>query len=123
MLVGGLKHNLLSKSQLCDKVTFDNYSCTIENIKDNKVLFIGLRVENVYIFKLDNVAALDETSLASMSDNSWLWHRTLVHTHMDLISKLSKNKLVIGLPKMSLRSMSTSKQTKISFKFKNIIST
>ena len=44
LLVDGLKHNLLSISQLCDKeniVIFDKDTCTIENIKDDKSLFIG----------------------------------------------------------------------------------
>ena len=44
LLVDGLKHNLLSISQLCDKVnkvTFDKCSYTKESIKDNKVLFIA----------------------------------------------------------------------------------
>ncbi|VFQ72920.1 unnamed protein product [Cuscuta campestris] len=40
LLVKGLKHNLLSISQLCDKgnrVTFDSKSCTVERLSDNKL--------------------------------------------------------------------------------------
>ena len=52
LLVDGLKHNLLSISQLCDKgnkVIFNKDVCTIESIKDNKALFIGQRIENVCV--------------------------------------------------------------------------
>ena len=50
-LVDGLKYNLLSISELCDKenkVIFNKFTCTIESIIDNKTLFIGQRVENVH---------------------------------------------------------------------------
>ena len=93
LLLDGLKHNLLSISQLCDReniVIFDKTTCTIENIKDNKTLFIGQRVKNVNIFKIDNVTPMDGTCLASTNDNSWLWHRRLGHAHMNLISKFLK---------------------------------
>ena len=69
LLVDGLKHTLLSISQLYDKgnkVTFDNCSCTIESIKHNKVFFVGQRVENIYIFKLDNVASLNLTCCSNV---------------------------------------------------------
>ena len=55
LLVEGLKHNLLSISQMCDKgnhVSFDKSYCTIKNSTDNTVLFVGHRDENVYIFDL-----------------------------------------------------------------------
>ena len=71
LYVNRLKHNLLSISQLCDKrnrVIFDNAICTIESIKDNKILFVGKRVENVYIFTIDD-APTNRTYLAAMNDN------------------------------------------------------
>ena len=43
LLVDGLKHNLLSISQLCDKgnrVTFDSNCCIIKGINDKQVKFI-----------------------------------------------------------------------------------
>ena len=104
MLVDGLKHNLLSISQLCDrenKGIFDKTTCTIENIKDNKTLFIGQRVENVYIFKIDDIVSTDGTCHAVINDNSCLWHRKFGHSHMNFISKLFEKDLVIGLPKIS----------------------
>ena len=132
LLVDGLKHNLLSISQLCDrgnKVIFDKDLCTIESIKDNETLFIGQRIENVYVFKIDNDEPTNGTCLSAMNDNGWLWHRRLGHAHMNLIYKLAKKDLVIGLPKISFEkdrlcgACQQGKQTKISFKSKNIVST
>ena len=63
LLVDGLKYNLFSISQLCDK----------ENrvIKDNKILFVGQKVENVYIFTIDD-APTYRTCFAAINDNGWL---------------------------------------------------
>ena len=44
LLVDGLKHNLLSVSQLCDKdfkVTFDLDTCLVTKSLDDKVVFKG----------------------------------------------------------------------------------
>ena len=46
LLVDGLKHNLLSVSQLCDKgylVSFDSHNCVIENKHDRNIKHIGYR--------------------------------------------------------------------------------
>jgi len=56
LLVDGLKHSLLSVSQLCDKgflVSFDSHSCFIENKHDKKIKFVGHRTNNVYMINLD----------------------------------------------------------------------
>ena len=52
VLVDGLKHNLLSISQLCDrglKVVFDESSCKIFDCKTNDCILTGFRENNVYI--------------------------------------------------------------------------
>jgi hypothetical protein len=132
LLVDGLKHNLLSISQLCDKgnrVTFEKSECIIENIENNKVLFVGQRLENVYILNLKDLSKHGVKCFSAMSDNSWLWHRRLGHAHMDAISKLSRKELVVGLPKIKFvkdrlcDACQQGKQTKVSFKFKNVITT
>ena len=62
-----------------------------------------------------------------MDDNGWLWNRMLRYAHVNLISKLVKKDLVIGLPKITLENdrlcgaHQQEKQTKISFKSKNIV--
>ncbi|MCR2848021.1 hypothetical protein KN825_15825, partial [Weizmannia coagulans] len=51
LLVDGLKHNLLSISQLCDKgyeVVFNKLKCSILDPKDGKTIFVGHRNVNVY---------------------------------------------------------------------------
>src|SRR3954467_1881580 len=55
LLVEGLKHNLLSISQLGDKdfkVTFTNSGCTIEHIKQRDIVFNGTRFNNIYMLNL-----------------------------------------------------------------------
>ena len=104
LFVDGLKHNLLSISQLCDqgnRVIFDNAKCTIESIKDNKTLFIGQRVKNVYVFTIDDIASINGTCLTAMNKNGLLWYRRLRHVRINLISKLVKKDLVIELPNIS----------------------
>ena len=55
LLVDGLKHSLLSVSQLCDKgylVSFDSHNCVIENKHDKNIKHIGYRTNNVYMINL-----------------------------------------------------------------------
>ena len=57
LLVDGLKHNLLSISQLCDKgfkVTFEASHCIIKDIQNDKTIFMGHRcVYAINISKYD----------------------------------------------------------------------
>ena len=102
LLVDGLKHNLLSISQLCDKdyeVVFDKNICSI-NSCDGKTLIVGHRHENVYTLDCSSAHDARLKCLTAMSENSWLWHRRLGQVHMDLLSKLSRKDLVVGLPKI-----------------------
>jgi len=51
-LVEGLKHNLLSISQLCDKghrVTFKSSKCKVYDLKSNEIVFSRNRHGNVYV--------------------------------------------------------------------------
>src|SRR4051812_37153834 len=84
LLVKGLKHNLISISQLCDKgysVSFSKESCTIRNDDNKDDVFKGLRVSNVYMLDLNEVSMTEAKCLANMSENSWLWHRCLAHVN------------------------------------------
>ena len=88
VVVDGLKHNLCSISQLCDKgfrIIFDKNNCIIENVSDRKVLFVGNRDNNVYIIDLNDCPTNDKCLLY---DNSWLWHGRLGHAIMHLISNI-----------------------------------
>ena len=87
--VKGLKHNLISISQLCDKgytVSFSPIMCVITNPIDNSIIFIENRHENVYIVDLNNMSNLSQCLMANENKNeevSWLWHRRLGNASMD----------------------------------------
>ena len=52
LLIDGLKHNLLSISQLCDEeniVDFEKDQCVIKNRDSDKVRFVAQRNRNMYI--------------------------------------------------------------------------
>ena len=101
----GLKHNLLSISQLCDKgfeVIFEASHCIIKDIQNDKTIFMGHRCDNVYAINISKYDGHDRC-FSSMHDQSWLWHRRLGHANMDLISQLNKDELVRGLPKINFQ--------------------
>ena len=83
LLVKGLKHNLISISQLCDlglKVCFETNMCIITNPIDNGIVFMGNRHGNVYIVDLNNMSHLSQCLMpddAKENEISWLWHRRL----------------------------------------------
>ena len=86
LLVEGLKYNLLSISQLCDKgnrVIFYSICCFIEDTSDKQVKFITHRVDNIYMINLDDISSNNVQCLMSKKDDSWLWHRRIAHIHMD----------------------------------------
>nr|GEZ67533.1 hypothetical protein [Tanacetum cinerariifolium] len=71
--VKGLNHNLFSVGQFCDadlEVVFRKSTCYICDLKGNDLL------------------------------TAWLWHRRLSHFDFDTINLLSKNNIVVGLPKL-----------------------
>ena len=58
VLVDGLKHNLLSISQLCDKgfnVIFDDLACSVIDRQSNACIFFGFRENNVYKIDMLNL--------------------------------------------------------------------
>ena len=126
-----MKHNLISISQLCDKsykVVFDKSRCIIESACDGKILSIGNRCGNIYTIDIV-CASTHDKCFSALHDDGWVWHRRLEHASMDLISKISKNDLVKGLPKISFQkdriceACQFGKQIKTSFKSKNHTST
>ena len=70
LFVDGLKYNLLSISQLCDmgnKVTFYPKNYFVED----KVIFSGEKVENVYVIDLNKIDNKDVKCLMSISHDTW----------------------------------------------------
>ncbi|KAH0665666.1 hypothetical protein KY285_026872 [Solanum tuberosum] len=128
-LIEGLKHNLLSISQLCDagfQVTFNTASYIIKH-PEKKLTLIGDRVNNIYV--LINVDFPSLTCLTAVSSDPWLWHQKLGHANMHALEKPSRLELVIGLPKLKFEkdhvcdACQLGKQTRSSFKGKDIVST
>ena len=75
-LVEGLKHNLLSISQLCDRghnVWFSSEAYVVSNKKSNNVVMIGNRKGNIYIADFNSTNADSITYLFSKEsiDESW----------------------------------------------------
>ena len=103
LLVDGLKHNLLSVSQLCDngyKVIFDTNIYLVSKSLDDKIVFKGKRSSNIYTIDMHSLTNQNVKCLMSISNDAWLWHRRLGHASMDLIESLSKGELVRDLPKI-----------------------
>jgi len=73
LYVEGLKHNLLSISQLCDRgyqVTFRTNSCEIRLPNSKDILLIGKRSSNIYLLHISSHPSLD--CLLSKREESWL---------------------------------------------------
>ncbi|GJS52593.1 retrovirus-related pol polyprotein from transposon TNT 1-94 [Tanacetum coccineum] len=80
--VTGLAFNLISIGQLCDDyyvVKFTKVDCTISKI--GKILAKGHRRNGLYTCKLEDNFK-QQICLASMVDNSMLWHKRLGHANM-----------------------------------------
>nr|GFC34309.1 hypothetical protein [Tanacetum cinerariifolium] len=76
--VEGLNHNLFSVGQFCNadlEVAFRKSTCFIRDLKGNDLL-------------------------TATSSQAWLWHRRLSHLNFDTINLMSKNDIMIGLPKL-----------------------
>ncbi|GKB28018.1 retrotransposon protein [Tanacetum coccineum] len=99
--VSGLAFNLISVGQLCDDdcvVSFTKVDCNIS--KNGRTLAKGNRRNGLYTCKLgDN--SKQQICLASVVDNSTLWHRRLGHANMRIVQNLASNELVRNLPKLS----------------------
>jgi len=129
LYVEGLKHNLLSISQLCDKgyqVIFKSNSCEICLPNSKEVILIGKRINNVYLLDISSPCSIG--CLLSKHDESWLWHRRITHMHMNHLNKLISKDLVIRLPKLKFEkdhiceACQKGKQVKNSLKLENVVS-
>jgi len=100
-LVDGLKHNLLSVSQLCDKdnlVVFTSNRCLVVNMDTGDIVLRGNRHKNVYKVCISSFPQNNLTCLRTLNDDAMLWHRRLGHASLSLLNKLVSKDLVVGLP-------------------------
>ncbi|GKB06586.1 retrovirus-related pol polyprotein from transposon TNT 1-94 [Tanacetum coccineum] len=92
--------NIIGKGQICDnkcRVTFSEHDSEIT--KDGKVIGRGIRKKGLYVMKLGNKPK-DKICLATIDENSTLWHRRLGHANMHLIQSLASKELVRNLPRL-----------------------
>ncbi|GKF24436.1 putative ribonuclease H-like domain-containing protein, partial [Tanacetum coccineum] len=107
--VNGLKFNLFSVSQMCDKknyVLLTDTECLVLSLNfklpdENQILLKIPRKDNMYSFDMKNI--IPKKSLTCLvakatKDESMLWHRRLGHINFKNINKLVKDNLVRGLP-------------------------
>nr|GEW10870.1 hypothetical protein [Tanacetum cinerariifolium] len=76
-------------------------TCYIRNLKRNDLL-TGSRITDLYSITLQDTTSPNPIYLMAKATSSqaWLWHRHLSHLNFDTINLLSKNDIVIGLPKL-----------------------
>nr|GFC38151.1 retrovirus-related Pol polyprotein from transposon TNT 1-94 [Tanacetum cinerariifolium] len=99
-----LNHNLFSVGQFCDvdlEVAFRKSTCFIRDLKGNDLL-TGSRGTDLYSITLQGTNSPNSICLIAKATSSqaWLWHRRLSHLNFDTINLLSKNDIVVGLPKL-----------------------
>ncbi|GJR28390.1 retrovirus-related pol polyprotein from transposon TNT 1-94 [Tanacetum coccineum] len=95
-----LRGNIIGKGKICDnkcRVTFSEHDNKIT--KDGKVIGRSIRKKGLYVIKLGNNPK-DKICLATIDENSTLWHRRLGHVNMRLIQSLASKELVRNLPKL-----------------------
>nr|GEZ91986.1 retrovirus-related Pol polyprotein from transposon TNT 1-94 [Tanacetum cinerariifolium] len=102
--VEGLNHNLFSISQFFDadlEYAFRKSTCFIRDLKGNDLL-TGSRGTDLYSITLQDSDSPNLICLMAKATSSqaWLWHRRLSHLKFGTINLLSKNDIVVGLPKL-----------------------
>ncbi|GJS79742.1 retrovirus-related pol polyprotein from transposon TNT 1-94 [Tanacetum coccineum] len=102
--VEGLNRKLFSVGQFCDvdlEVAFWKSTCYVRDLKGNDLL-IGSRGTDLYSIPLQDTTSPNTICLMAKASSSqaWLWHHRLSHLNFDPINLLSKNDIVIGLPKL-----------------------
>ncbi|GKC16939.1 retrovirus-related pol polyprotein from transposon TNT 1-94, partial [Tanacetum coccineum] len=120
-----LRGNIIGKGQICDnkcRVTFSEHDSEIT--KDGKVIGRGIRKKGLYVMKLGSKPK-DQICLATIDENSTLWHRRLGQANMRLIQSLASKELVRNLPKLKFDqyfcdACKIEKQVHASHKAKNI---
>nr|GEU39912.1 copia protein [Tanacetum cinerariifolium] len=102
--VEGPNHNLFFVGQFCDadlEVTFRKSTCYMRDLKGNDIL-TGSCGTDSYSITLHDTSSPNLIYLMAKATSSqaWLWHRRLSHLNFDTVNLLSKNDIVIGLPKL-----------------------
>nr|GEV69221.1 retrovirus-related Pol polyprotein from transposon TNT 1-94 [Tanacetum cinerariifolium] len=97
-------HNLFSVGQFYDtdlEVAFRKSTCFIRDLKGNDLL-TGSHRTDLYSITLQDTNCPNLICLMAKATSSqaWLWHRRLSHLNFNTINLLSKNDIVVGIPKL-----------------------
>nr|GFA95178.1 hypothetical protein [Tanacetum cinerariifolium] len=73
----------------------------VEGLNHN-LFSVGSRGTDLYLITLQDTNSPNPICLMAKvtSSQAWLWHRCLSHFNFDIINLLSKNDIVVGLPKL-----------------------
>lgn len=101
LYVDGLKHNLLSVSQMCNQgteVIFRSNGCSVHDLDTGKKVIKGKRTpNNLYIFEEGQ-----QQCYLRKDDEHQLWHQRLGHLSFSKIRKACKYQAVRGLPDIKI---------------------
>jgi len=98
LFVIGLKHSLLSVSQICDRghdVTFKKHGFEIRRANNGRLVAVGIRTcKNLYtLIEISNGSCILEKE-----DEDWLWHKRLGHISFDNLVKISSKGEIRDIP-------------------------
>ncbi|KAI3665057.1 hypothetical protein L6452_43674 [Arctium lappa] len=100
--VDGLKHNLLSVSQLCDNgldVMFKKKFSSLLKEDTTTELLRAKRRDDLYLMDFKSINRDEKLFLvSSKNEEAWLWHNRFCHLNFHSLDKLVKLDLVKGLP-------------------------
>lgn len=122
LYVEGLKHNLLSVSQMVDKgynLQFKNGKCEI--LRSSRTNIASRTQNKGNIFHL-NVGG--KSCFLTQIDESWLWHKRMCHVNFDCMVKISSSREVRDLPKfikpsnLVCKECQLGKKTRVTYKCK-----
>jgi hypothetical protein len=105
-LVGRLRYNLLSVSQLCDadlSVLFHKSDSHVLDSSGKRVCGIS-RIGNVFQADFSSAQSSLRCLISQSSSDLWKWHRRLGHLSFDLLCRLSGLGLLRGLPLLKFES-------------------
>jgi hypothetical protein len=105
-LVGRLRYNLLSVSQLCHanlSVLFHKSDSHVLDSSDKRVYGIS-RIENIFQADFSSAQSSLRCLISQSSSELWKWDRRLGHLSFDLLCRLSGFSLLRGLPLLKFES-------------------
>nr|GEZ97457.1 hypothetical protein [Tanacetum cinerariifolium] len=93
--------NASRTANIMDTMTSRKSTCFIRDLKGNDLL-TGSRGTDLYSITLQDTNSPNPICLMAKATSSqaWLWHHHLSHLNFDTINLLSKNDIVVGLPKL-----------------------